>query len=175
MKPRLLELFCGRGGWSKAFAARGWDCTGVDIAAFGYPFEFIQADCLTLTPEFINGFDGVISSPPCEDFARAWLPWLRGDGKPEAWALDLLKWSVSLCDRPGWLTECSNFAAKYVPGSVRIGSYALWGDVPLLAPQFPRTKAAKSGTRPDLRAEIPRPLADTVADWFTVQPEALPR
>jgi len=23
---RMLDLFCGRWGWSKAFAARGWEC-----------------------------------------------------------------------------------------------------------------------------------------------------
>src|SRR3954465_9005108 len=92
--PLLLEVFCGRGGWSKSFAARGWHCVGVDIAELGYPFEFIKADALTLTEEFINGFDGVVMSPPCEEFARAWLPWLRGDHKPAAWAVNLLHWSI---------------------------------------------------------------------------------
>lgn len=167
MRPRLLELFCGRGGWSKAFSRRDWHCVGVDIAALGYPFEFIQADALSLSPEFINSFDGVVMSPPCEEFARAWLPWLRGDGLPAAWALNLLQWSIALCDRPGRLVECSNFAAKHAPGAVRIGSYSLWGDVPLLVSEFPRRKSAQSGTRPDIRAEIPHPLADAVADWFT--------
>jgi hypothetical protein len=167
--PALLEIFCGRGGWSKSFAARGWRCVGVDLAALGYPFEFIQADALTLTPDFIDGFDAVVMSPPCEDFARAWLPWLRGDHKPEAWAMRLLEWSVALCDRPGRLVECSNFAARHVAGAVRVGSYSLWGDVPLLISEPPRSKMAKSGMRPDLRAEIPPCLADAVANHFTAQ------
>lgn len=87
--PSLLEIFCGRGGWSKSFAARGWRCVGVDVAALGYPFEFIQADALTLTPEFIAGFDAVVMSPPCEEFARAWLEaWKRefnGDDEDPEW------------------------------------------------------------------------------------------
>ena len=29
--PRLLDLFCGRWGWSKAFAAHNWECVGVDL------------------------------------------------------------------------------------------------------------------------------------------------
>ena len=28
---RMLDLFCGRWGWSKAFADRGWECVGVDL------------------------------------------------------------------------------------------------------------------------------------------------
>jgi|GEM_PF-2877402 len=165
--PSVLDLFCGVGGWSKSFAARGWRCVGVDIAALGYPHEFVQADVLTLDREWINRFDAVVMSPPCEEYARAWLPWLRGDKQPAQWALDLLTWSVALCDRPRRLVECSNFAARHVAGSVRCESYALWGDVPLLMPVLPRGKMAKSGMRPELRAEIPPALADTVADYFT--------
>lgn len=166
MKPRVLDLFCGVGGWSKAFAARGWHCVGVDIAALGYPFEFVQADVWTLERAWIDGFDAVVASPPCEEFARAWLPWLRGDKRPEQWALDLLAWSVSLCDRPGRLVECSVFGARHVPGALLNGSYALWGDVPVLMPRLPRGKMRKSGKRPELRAEIPPQLSGSVADWF---------
>ena len=30
-KKRMLDLFCGRLGWSKAFLAKGWECVGVDL------------------------------------------------------------------------------------------------------------------------------------------------
>jgi len=167
-KPKLLDVFCGVGGWSKSFAKRGWRCVGVDIAALGYPFEFVQSDALALTPDFIDGFDGVVLSPPCEEFARAWLPWLRGDKTPEQWAVNLLEWSVALCKgRRNRITECSNFSARHVPGAIRFDSYSLWGDVPLLMPKLPRGKMAKSGMRPDLRAEIPPHLADWIAQCFT--------
>jgi hypothetical protein len=162
----LLDVFCGVGGWSKAFAARGWNCVGVDIAALGYPGRLEQRDALSLPRDWIDGFDAVVMSPPCEEFARAWLPWLRGDKQPAQWSLDLLTWSVSLCDRPRRIVECSNFAARHVPGSVRCESYSLWGDVPLLMPILPRGKMAKSGMRPELRAEIPPALAETVARHF---------
>lgn len=167
--PSLLDVFCGVGGWTKRFQARGWHCVGVDIASLGYPATLVQRDALTLPREWIASFDAVVMSPPCEEYARAWLPWLRGDKQPARWALDLLEWSVALCDRPMRLVECSNFAARHVPGSIRCESYALWGDVPLLMPVLPRGKMAKSGMRPELRAEIPPALADTVADWFTAQ------
>lgn len=164
----LLDVFCGVGGWSKTFMDRGWACTGVDLHDFSetYPGEFIQADALTLERSWIDKFDAVLMSPPCEDFARAWLPWLRGDKKPKKWAIDLLEWSVDLCDRPGRMVECSNFSARHVPGAVRVGSYSLWGDVPLLIRDVPRGKMAKSGMRPELRAEIPSELAVSVAEWI---------
>jgi integron integrase len=41
---RLLDLFCGVGGWSKCFAARGWKCVGVDIAELGYPPVWLTVD-----------------------------------------------------------------------------------------------------------------------------------
>ncbi len=167
-QPRLLDLFCGVGGWSKSFAARGWQCVGVDVLQLGYPYELKKCDVRQLTQDFINSFDAVTASPPCEEFARAWLPWLRGDKRPAQWALDLLEWSVKLCaGQKNRITECSNFAARHVPGGTRCDSYTLWGDVPVLMPQIAKGKMAKSGTKPELRAEIPPVLADWIASNFT--------
>lgn len=166
--PALLDVFCGVGGWTKTFQQRGWKCTGVDLADFStsYPGDFVQADALSLDRRWIDQFDAVLMSPPCEEYARAWLPWLRGDKAPAKWAIDLLEWSVALCDRPGRMVECSNFSARHVKGAARVGSYSLWGDCPLLIRQVPRGKMAKSGMRPELRAEIPDELARSVAEWF---------
>lgn len=165
---KMLDIFCGVGGWTKVFQARGWKCTGVDLHDFAakYSGEFIQADALTLERGWIDQFDAVLMSPPCEEFARAWLPWLRCDKLPAEYAVDLLTWSVALCDRPGRLVECSRFSSRHVPGSLAFGSYSLWGDVPLLMRDIPRGKQKKSGMRPDLRAEIPFELAQSVAEWF---------
>lgn len=168
VRPVLIDFFCGVGGWSKAFMARGWTCVGVDIAALGYPGLFWQCDVRAVPASVIDEANAVVSSPPCEEFARAWLPWLRGDHKPEQWALDLLKWSVEMCAaKPNRITECSVFSGRHVEGGQRHGSYMLWGDVPLLMPRLPRGKMAKSGMNPELRAEIPPALADWVAECYT--------
>lgn len=174
VRPSLLDLFCGRGGWTKAFKKRGWWCVGVDLCKqtsadmLEYPGVLMKCNVFDLTPNFIESFDAIASSPPCEEYARAWLPWLRGDKTPEQWAIDLLEWSVELCKgRSNRITECSNFAGRHVSGGTRFESYTLWGDVPLLMPQLPRRKMAGSGMRPDLRAEIPPHLADWIADNYT--------
>lgn len=170
MKPRLLDLFCGIGGWSRAFSARGWECTGVDLEALGYPWEFKRCDVRDLDLSWINSFDAVVMSPPCDDFARAWLPWLRGDQTPSRGALDLLQWSIALAgERPCRIVECSRFAARHAGGGVRSGSQVLWGDVPLLLPETPREKMKHPGQRPDLRAAIPFELSACVERHFRAQ------
>jgi site-specific DNA-cytosine methylase len=73
---RLLDLFCGRWGWSRAFAARGWSVVGIDLVE---PPEtpkgciFRQADVLLderITPQWIRAhFDFGIASSPCENFS----------------------------------------------------------------------------------------------------------
>ena len=167
-RPRLLDVFCGVGGWTKQFQKIGWQCTGVDLVNLGYPGELIICDALELTEEFMACFDAYVMSPPCEEYARAWLPWVRMDKTPAPEAIRLLEWSVKWCNnRENALCECSKFAARHVSGAQIFGSYALWGDVPALMPKLPMGKERKSGLRPELGAEIPSELASWIAACFT--------
>ena len=48
---RLLDLYSGLWGWSRAFAARGWDCVGIDLVAppeIPEGCKFYAADVLDL-------------------------------------------------------------------------------------------------------------------------------
>ncbi len=37
MKPVVIDLFCGLGGWTRGFLAEGYDAIGFDIERHRYP------------------------------------------------------------------------------------------------------------------------------------------
>ena len=70
---KLLDIFCGAGGASKGYELAGFDeVVGVDINPQpNYPYTFIQSDFRDLSTEFIDKFDLIHASPPCQKFSVA--------------------------------------------------------------------------------------------------------
>jgi len=66
---KVLDLFCGMGGFSIGFHREGFECYGLDNVDVGYPYELIKQDIRDYQP---NGerFDVVVASPPCNEFSR---------------------------------------------------------------------------------------------------------
>lgn len=169
---RMLDLFCGVGGWSKPFLDAGWSCVGVDIKDFSsnYPGEFILCDVMRLPAVWINSFDCVCASPPCEEFARAWLPWLRGDHQPDSLSIRLLNWAIDLSKkRDCVVVECSRFSARHVSGGVSLDKWHLWGDLPLMLPTCKHKKMNISGLNPEKRAMVPYHLGYTMEKHFSLK------
>lgn len=72
VKYRLLDLFCKAGGASAGYELAGFHVTGVDIQPQErYPCEFIQADAMEVLRDtaFLNNFDVVAASPPCQCYS----------------------------------------------------------------------------------------------------------
>lgn len=69
MKPRALDLFCKAGGASEGLARAGFEVVGIDIEDQpNYPYQFYQMSTFDVTPEYLNEFDFIWASPPCQGF-----------------------------------------------------------------------------------------------------------
>jgi DNA (cytosine-5)-methyltransferase 1 len=74
VKPRLLDLFCGAGGCSVGYHRAGFDVWGVDREHHKtYPYRLTVADALDVLADraFLDLFDVVHASPPCQAHTRA--------------------------------------------------------------------------------------------------------
>ena len=153
---RLLDLFCGRWGWSRAFAARGWHCVGVDLTPppeVPENCEWWQADVLSMSIRngwlrwsklydlgfnrtvALSDFDFIVASSPCEEFST-----MRNFRPPVPYpelGIRLFNHTRSICEASGlpYVMENVAGAQRYVGQSVaHAGSFHLWGNAvpPLL-------------------------------------------
>jgi len=85
---RVLDLFCGLGGFSQAFAdSERWSVTTVDIEARFEPDRV--ADVFALRPsDFEREYDVVLASPPCTQFSA--VQDLNGAHEPSGDAVALV-------------------------------------------------------------------------------------
>ena len=79
---RLLDLFCCAGGAALGYERAGFEVTGVDINPQpNYPFKFIQSDALCLDAAFLDSFDAIHASPPCQSYSDL----AKRNGNADAW------------------------------------------------------------------------------------------
>jgi site-specific DNA-cytosine methylase len=178
---KVLDLFCGRGGWSRPFVEDGDEVDGVDIVDTGvYPGNLILQDIRTFHPT--KEYDFVIGSSPCIEFSLAkmnykWHP----EGQDIQGGLSLVKefgrvWQESKA--PLWALENVSTLAWWFPMNpiwhFKIGSKArrcLWGNIPISlrtreewTEERRNLRSLFSGKNPDKTAEIPYPIARFIAN-----------
>ena len=171
MKRRLLDLFCGRFGWSKAFAARGWECVGVDLVE---PPEipegctFIRADILQIVSSKHGRFsiyecdagpgtgeelwtmkpDFICASSPCEQFSVHGMKHFHPNPPYPEMGIKLFNHTRAICEASGvpYVMENVRAAQKFLGNAVNhCGPFYLWGNaVSVLVPQG-ITKGIKMG------------------------------
>lgn len=139
---RLLDLFCGRWGWSKAFAARGWECVGIDLVE---PPEvpqgctFMLTDVLLIDEEFCRDFDFICASSPCEQFSVHGMRHFHPNPPYPELGIGLFNHTRNICESSGtpYVMENVRAAQKFVGNAVHhCGPFYLWGNaVPPLMPQ----------------------------------------
>lgn len=130
-KPRMVDLFCGRGGWTKGFQAHGWHCIGIDLYPQpDYPGEeFIQADIAHLTE--LPPADFYCCSSPCEQFSVHGMKHFHPNPKWPWLGLALFGHSRQLLEATGkpFVMENVRPAQKFVgKNDYQFGPFALWGN-----------------------------------------------
>jgi hypothetical protein len=142
----MLDLFCGRWGWSKAFAARGWECVGVDLVEppeIPQGCKFFRLDILSISR--VQGwmvdwdFDFICASSPCEQFSVHGMKHFHPNPPYPELGIKLFNHTRSLCEASTapYVMENVRAAQQFVGHAVNhCGPFYLWGSgVPPLMPQ----------------------------------------
>jgi hypothetical protein len=146
---------------------------GVDLVDFSqdYPgFKFVQADLLTWDGWRDYPFRLVVASPPCQEYSRHGMPWLKKK-QPPVPSKELWRRCVWIAERLGVPLVLENVRSARMfhgPAKNNCGPYYLWGSgVPAILPGRCVPKFGKRGwdkrTRTALAAQIPEVLSRWVA------------
>jgi hypothetical protein len=132
----MLDLFCGRWGWSKSFALRGWHCIGLDLVRPPeIPFancEFICEDILNVDARWVNNdrFDFICASPPCQQFSVHGMKHFHPNPPYPKLGIQLFEYTRRICEESGvpYVIENVRAAQQFVGNAVHhCGPFYLWG------------------------------------------------
>jgi len=126
----MVDLFCGRGGWTKGFMAHGWHCIGIDLHPQpDYPGEFIQADIAQLYELPLADF--YCCSSPCEQFSVHGMKHFHPNPKWPWLGIALFEHARQMLDATGkpYVMENVRPAQGFIGRSdYHFGPFHLWGN-----------------------------------------------
>ena len=160
----VLDLFCGLGGFSRAFKEAGHYVVGIDIV----PPATILADMNA--PPLQDSFrpDVLLASPPCTEFSREDMPWHRTWKKPDMALVDAAFKAIDTYKPRWWVIENTRGAVKHfpIPYTHKAGSRYLWTNIPLLGfieeKCYGKWRLSPSKDRAKLRSEIPMTISNAI-------------
>lgn len=137
MKPLVIDLFCGLGGWAEGFLAEDYRIIGFDNEPKPYPGEFVLQDVTTLDGARFKDAAVIVASPPCQAYSYRAMPWKRAKAlpPPDNTLFDTCfriqrEASAAAGHHIPMVVENVCGAQKWVgPAKAHYGSYYLWGDV----------------------------------------------
>lgn len=139
---RMLDLFAGRLGWTKAFLARGWKVTAVDLvrpAEIPDGVTFVQEDVTKARLIDRRDFDFICASSPCEQFSIFAMPHFHPNPPHPELGIKLFEHTRAMCEasRVPYVMENVRAAQQFVGKAVHhCGPFYLWGNaVPPILPQ----------------------------------------
>ena len=138
---RMLDLFSGLGGASRAMREAGWEVITVDNDPSFNPDICIDIRDFHFFNVLYGHVDLLWASPPCEEFSRWSMPWCRKKN-PAPPSLDLLKATIRIIDEANpdyWVIENVRGAVPFfrplLGEPIRSGSRYLWGCLPIIDPE----------------------------------------
>lgn len=130
---RMLDLFCGRWGWSRAFAARGWEVLGIDLTEppeIPHGCRFWRMDVLEISKIEPDDFDFICASSPCEQFSVHGMKHFHPNPPYPEVGIRLFEHTRALCEASGIPYVMENVrAAQQFIGQAKhhCGPFYLWG------------------------------------------------
>lgn len=156
---KVLDLFCGKGGWSVPFIEDGAHVVGVDIKDLHYPGHLILEDARNIDGHTFRGYDLIIGSPPCAEFSKLKIGQgniakglelittfnrIVSEAKPRFWAME----NVTELERHYPIKPIWRF---YIG---RGGKRTLWGNLSIpLTPDFRFPKRIKDHASKERRLD----------------------
>ncbi len=191
MRPLMIDLYCGLGGWTEGGLAAGFDVVGYDIErhVYGehrYPAQLVLQDVRTLHGSQFKDASLIVASSPCQEFSYRAMPWKRAKALgPPLLGMELFAQAARI------QREACEASGRYIPmiqenvcGAQRwvgraqwhYGSYYLWGDIPALMPTTtPKAKVPgqdwnrlnATGEVSRFNAESERETKNGGGSWFS--------